>query len=36
MLAFKILMMTFCWALAIPIAPVGLIYLYCHHSKAER
>nr|WP_315401304.1 hypothetical protein [uncultured Duganella sp.] len=36
MLSFKIVMMTFCWVLAIFIAPLGLGYLYFYHSKAER
>jgi len=36
MLTFKVVMMAFCWALAICVAPLGLGYLYFHHSKAER
>ncbi|WP_198087021.1 hypothetical protein [Variovorax sp. E3] len=32
----KLLTMLLCWAFAIFIAPVGLIYLYVHHSKATR
>lgn len=28
--------MLLCWAFAIFIAPIGLAYLYYHHSKAER
>jgi hypothetical protein len=29
----KLVTMAICWSLAIFIAPVGLAYLYCHHSK---
>jgi len=36
MLFVKLMTMLLCWALAIFIAPVGLAYLYYHHSKAER
>lgn len=36
MLFFKIWTMSMCWALAILLAPIGLTYLYYHHSKAER
>lgn len=36
MLAFKVVTMTFCWVLAIFVAPLGLVYLYVRHSKAER
>jgi len=36
MIAFKIVMMTFCWVLAIFIAPIGLVYLYFHHSRGLR
>ena len=36
MLFFKALTMLMCWAFAIFIAPVGLIYLYVHHSRAAR
>ncbi|MFW5443000.1 MAG: hypothetical protein ACKE51_01660 [Methylococcaceae bacterium] len=31
----KYFTMAICWAAAILIAPVGLLYLYFHHSKAE-
>jgi hypothetical protein len=36
MLAFKVATMMLCWGLAIFIAPIGLVYLYFYHSKAER
>ncbi len=36
MLFVKLLTMLMCWAFAIFIAPVGLIYLYLHHSRATR
>ena len=36
MLFVKTITMLLCWAFAIFIAPVGLIYLYFHHSKAEQ
>ncbi|MFL6463281.1 MAG: hypothetical protein ACJ73N_02585 [Bryobacteraceae bacterium] len=36
MLGFKVVTMMFCWGLAIFIAPLGLGYLYFHHSRAER
>ena len=32
----KLLTMTLCWFLAIGIAPIGLTYLYFHHSRQER
>jgi hypothetical protein len=35
MMVVKYLTMGFCWAAAIFIAPIGLIYLYFHHSKSE-
>ncbi len=35
MLFIKIMTMTICWVAAIFIAPVGLAYLYYHHSKAD-
>jgi len=35
-LAFKFIMMTICWAFAIFIAPLGLIYLYFYHTKEEK
>jgi hypothetical protein len=35
LLFFKLLTMALCWSFAIFIAPVGLAYLYLHHSKAE-
>jgi hypothetical protein len=34
MLIFKIFTMLLCWAFAIFVAPIGLAYLYYHHSKA--
>ncbi|HCI14032.1 MAG: hypothetical protein A2063_03650 [Gallionellales bacterium GWA2_60_142] len=36
MLFTKFITMTICWSFAIFIAPVGLVYLYYHHSKSER
>ncbi|NHB86588.1 hypothetical protein [Photorhabdus tasmaniensis] len=36
MLMAKLITMGLCWAFSIFIAPVGLIYLYYYHSKAER
>ncbi|MDQ0589184.1 hypothetical protein [Variovorax paradoxus] len=36
MLFVKAITMLLCWAFAIFIAPIGLIYLYFHHSKAEQ
>lgn len=33
LLAVKFIMMAVCWAFAIFIAPVGLAYLYFHHSR---
>ncbi len=35
MLITKFITMSMCWVLSIFIAPVGLAYLYYHHSKAE-
>lgn len=35
MLFVKSLTMLLCWVFAIFIAPIGLAYLYFHHSKAE-
>jgi hypothetical protein len=32
----KFMIIVMCWALAIFVAPIGLAYLYYHHSKAER
>ena len=29
----KLVTMMLCWALAIFIAPIGLVYLYFHHSR---
>jgi hypothetical protein len=34
MLGVKIMTMMLCWVAAIFIAPIGLAYLYFHHSKA--
>jgi len=36
MLIWKLLTMVLCWAAAIFIAPVGLAYLYWHHSRQQR
>ena len=36
MLITKIMTMVLCWAGAVFIAPVGLLYLYEHHSRQER
>jgi hypothetical protein len=36
MLFVKALTMLLCWLFALFIAPVGLIYLYVHHSRAAR
>ena len=36
MLITKFFTMAMCWAFAIFVAPIGLAYLYYHHSKAER
>jgi len=36
MLIFKFVTMMVCWVFAIFVAPVGLAYLYYHHSKVER
>jgi hypothetical protein len=33
MIIFKIFTMMLCWSFAIFIAPIGLAYLYYHHSK---
>jgi len=35
MLIIKFMTMAMCWAFALLIAPIGLAYLYYHHSKAE-
>ena len=34
MLIVKFFTMLFCWTLALGIAPIGLLYLYFHHSRA--
>lgn len=34
MLFFKVITMALCWVFAVFVAPVGLIYLYIHHSRA--
>jgi hypothetical protein len=34
MLIVKFMTMAFCWSAAIFIAPIGLLYLYVHHSRA--
>jgi len=36
MLFAKLFTMMMCWGFAIFIAPIGLVYLYFHHGKAER
>lgn len=36
MLITKFITMVMCWAFSLFIAPIGLAYLYYHHSKAER
>ena len=36
MLTAKFFTMAMCWIFAIFVAPVGLAYLYYHHSKAQR
>jgi hypothetical protein len=35
MLFTKFITMAMCWSFAILVAPIGLAYLYYHHSKAE-
>lgn len=35
MLFVKFVTMTICWSLALVVAPIGLGYLYYHHSKNE-
>lgn len=35
MLITKFITMLMCWGVAIFVAPIGLAYLYYHHSKAE-
>jgi hypothetical protein len=34
-LAVKIMSMALCWAAAVFIAPVGLVYFYFHHGRAS-
>ncbi|MGS7253107.1 hypothetical protein HG549_10160 [Pseudomonas sp. SK] len=34
MLSVKVFTMALCWSMAIFIAPVGLAYLYWHHSRS--
>lgn len=36
MLASKFVTMAMCWAFSIFVAPIGLAYLYYHHSKTAR
>jgi len=36
MLVVKLFTMMICWAMSPLIAPIGLLYLYFHHSRAER
>ena len=33
MLIVKFIIMTICWSFALLIAPLGLLYLYIHHSR---
>jgi len=35
MLFIKLMTMAMCWSAAILIAPIGLAYLYYHHSKID-
>ena len=35
-LFWKLATMAVCWALAMAIAPIGLLYLYIHYSHEER
>jgi hypothetical protein len=35
MLFAKLMTMTMCWAFAIVVAPIGLLYLYFHHSGSS-
>ena len=35
MLLVKFMTMSFCWSLAIFVAPIGLCYLYYQHTKAQ-
>jgi hypothetical protein len=35
MLLFKFLTMYFCWFFAMPIAPIGLLYIYIVQSRSE-
>lgn len=36
MLFFKAFTMMMCWGLSVLIAPIGLVYLYFHHTKNEK
>lgn len=36
MMLLKVMGMTICWADAIFIAPIGLAWLYYHHTKQEK
>jgi hypothetical protein len=36
MLITKFITMAMCWVGALLVSPIGLAYLYYHHSKAER
>ncbi len=36
MMGVKLITMLLCWVFAIFIAPVGLLYLYFHHTKQEK
>jgi hypothetical protein len=35
MLAAKLMTMLLCWVGAVVVAPIGLVFLYFHHSKSE-
>jgi hypothetical protein len=35
MLVVKLLTISICWSFSIVIAPIGLVYLYFHHSRNE-
>ncbi|AXV72976.1 hypothetical protein CJO75_02735 [Ralstonia solanacearum] len=35
MLFVKLMTMAICWSFAIFIAPIGLLYLYIHHSRSS-
>jgi len=35
MLGVKLITIVFCWVMALFIAPIGLLYLYVHHSSVR-